>query len=127
MRSPRSADAPVVSTSTNAKGSSDNFWISENCIGPDAWQSNQSELGPNDIALKRQRPVHEALRAAANAMVPFPDFGRKDVQANAWRNLLPELAAFQSAESDEAFPANELLDVDAGQLRGGFDHQHARQ
>src|SRR3954468_12131976 len=92
-RAPRSADAPVVSTSTNASGSSDNFWMSENGIVRNARQSDQSELSPNDIVFERQRPIHQALRAAANAMVSFPDFGGKDVEPDPGRDLLPEFAA----------------------------------
>src|SRR5688572_14577655 len=122
-RSPRSADAPVVSTSTTASGSSNKVWMSENGIN----SPRSSEFRSNDIALEHHLPVHQALRAAGNSFVTLPDFGDEDVQPHARRDLLPELAAFQPAETDKALPANVLLDVNAGELGGGLDHQHAGQ
>ena len=86
-----------------------------------------SKLSPNDIALEHHLPVHDALRAAGNSAMALPDFGNEDVKSHAGRHLLPELAVLESAEADETLPADELLDVNAGELRRRFDHQHARQ
>jgi len=84
---------------------------------------NNLKLHTDDGGFKRQLPADEALHFASDALVTFPDFLDEQVEALTGQDLLTELAVFDPAEPDEAFPAHDFSGVEARRLRGRFDHQ----
>src|SRR6185437_14153714 len=59
--------------------------------------------------------------------MPFPGFHTDQIKPAAWFDDLPKTDFFAAAKSDEPLPADVSSHKEAGQLRRGLNHDHARQ
>src|SRR5687767_5890642 len=58
-------------------------------------------------------------------MVAFPVLLSEQVEAHAGRDLLAEFGFLDAAETNKTLPADEFPRVEARELGGALDHQHA--
>src|SRR5436309_6832669 len=81
----------------------------------------------DDTRFKDNRPGHQALDFALDAVVPLPHLLPDDVEARAGDDRLTEADFVGPPEADEPLPADEFTRVKRSQLGPRFDHQHPRQ
>src|SRR5687767_8441794 len=84
-----------------------------------------SHFRSDDGGFKSELPVHHPMHAAHDPMMAFPEFLSEQIQPRAGGNLHAEFRLLDPPEADEAFPADERSRVEARELGGGLDHEHA--